>query len=117
MTAFVSIADIVKTQGTKLTTTNATDVYTAPTNNDITIVNINVAEVSGNADTITLQWEDGSGGTVYDLWTLKAIPANTSLEYTLAFALKRGSDVKATAGTANRLHVTVTAFSEVGRIS
>ena len=109
-TAFVRFGDLIDTKGTDLTTNTVTDVYTAPTDKDVVVTHIHVAETTGSADTITLQWEDGSGGTLYDICTAHAIAANTVLDFAYPYFLKRGSDIKATAATANRLHVIVSAF-------
>lgn len=111
MTAFVTIADRIVTQGTDLTTTGATDVYTAPAAIDgVIVTSIIVSEVSGNADAITLQWEDGAAGTLYSICTAQAIAANAQYIFDTPISLKRGSDIKATAVTANRLEITVTVF-------
>tara|TARA_R100001163_G_C4971696_1_gene131354 strand:- start:284 stop:664 length:381 start_codon:yes stop_codon:yes gene_type:complete len=90
-----------------LTTTNATTVYTVPTEADFNasvIGSIIVSEDSGNADTITLTITSGSD--VFSLFKVKAVGANTSIELlTRDLVLQSGEILKATAATANRLHV------------
>ena len=90
-----------------LTTTDATTVYTVPTEADFNasvISSIIVSEDSGNADTITLTITNG--GDVFSLFKVKAVAANTSIELlTKDLVLQSGEILKATAATANRLHV------------
>jgi|TARA_B100000900_G_C20475974_1_gene673413 hypothetical protein len=92
-----------------LTTTDATTVYTVPTGADFNasvISSIIVSEDSGNADTITLTITSGSD--VFSLFKVKAVAANTSIELlTRDLVLQSGEILKATAATANRLHVVV----------
>ena len=90
-----------------LTTTNATDLYTAPTTADFnaSVVNsIIVSNDSGSSDTITLTVTNGSD--VFSLFNVKAVAANTSIELlTRDLILQEGEILKATAATADRLHV------------
>lgn len=90
-----------------LTTTNATVLYTAPASADFNASIINsiiVSEDSGNADTITLTITSGSD--VFSLFQVKAVAANTSIELlTKDLIIQSGEILKATAATANRLHI------------
>tara|TARA_R110001583_G_scaffold131031_1_gene282752 strand:- start:293 stop:673 length:381 start_codon:yes stop_codon:yes gene_type:complete len=90
-----------------LTTTNATILYTAPASADFNASIINsiiVSEDSGNADTITLTITSGSD--VFSLFKVKAVAANTSIELlTKDLIIQSGEILKATAATANRLHI------------
>ena len=90
-----------------LTTANTTVLYTAPASADFnsSIINsIIVSEDSGNADTITLTITSGSD--VFSLFKVKAVAANTSIELlTKDLILQGGEILKATAATANRLHI------------
>ena len=90
-----------------LTTTDATTVYTVPTEADFNasvISSIIISEDSGNADTITLTITNGSD--VFSLFKVKAVAANTSIELlTRDLVLQSGEILKATAATANRLHI------------
>ena len=90
-----------------LTTTNITTLYTAPTVGDFnaSVVNsIIVSNDSGSADTITLTVTNGSD--VFSLFKVKAVAANTSIELlTRDLILQEGEILKATAATADRLHI------------
>jgi len=91
-----------------LTTTNATVLYTAPSAADFnaSVVNsILVSEDSGNADTIILTVTN-TAGAVFSLFKVTAVAANTTVELlTRDLILQSGEILKATAATANRLHV------------
>ena len=90
-----------------LTTTDATVLYTAPSAADFNssvISSILVSEDSGNADTITVTLT--SGTTVFSLFKVKAVGANTAVELlTNDLVLQSAEILKVTAATANRLHV------------
>ncbi len=90
-----------------LTTTDVTVLYTAPSDADFnaSIVNsIIISNDSGSSDTITLTLTSGSD--VFSLFQVKAVAANTSVELlTRDLILQSGEILKATAATANRLHV------------
>ena len=90
-----------------LTATSATVLYTAPSSSDFNASIINsilVSEDSGNADTITLTITNGS--SVFSSFKVKAVAANTTIELlTKDLILQDGEILKATAATANRLHV------------
>ena len=90
-----------------LTTTDITTLYTAPTVGDFNASVINsiiVSNDSGSADTITLTVTNGSD--VFSLFKVKAVAANTSIELlTRDLILQEGEILKATAATADRLHI------------
>ena len=90
-----------------LTTTDITTLYTAPTVGDFnaSVVNsIIVSNDSGSSDTITLTVTNGSD--VFSLFNVKAVAANTSIELlTRDLILQEGEILKATAATADRLHI------------
>lgn len=90
-----------------LTTTDATVLYTAPSGADFNasvVSSIIVSEDSGNADTLTLTITNGSD--VFSLFKVKAVDANGTIELlTRDLVLQSGEILKATAATANRLHV------------
>jgi hypothetical protein len=89
-----------------LTTTNATAVLTPANATTAIIKSILVSEDSGNADTITLTITAGSD--VFSLFKVKAVSANTTVELlTAPLVLAESEILKATAATANRLHVVV----------
>ena len=90
-----------------LTTTNETTLYTAPATADFNASVINsiiVSNDSGSSDTITLTVTNGSD--VFSLFNVKAVAANTSIELlTRDLILQEGEILKATAATADRLHI------------
>ena len=90
-----------------LTTTDATVLYTAPSEADFNasiISSILVSEDSGNADTITVTITSGSD--VFSLFIVKAVGANGTVELlTRDLILQSGEVLKVQAATANRLHV------------
>jgi len=90
-----------------LTTTDATVLYTAPSGADFNasvVSSIIVSEDSGNADTLTLTITNGSD--IFSLFKVKAVGANGTIELlTRDLVLQSGEILKATAATANRLHV------------
>ena len=90
-----------------LTTTDVTVLYTAPSDADFNasvVSSIIVSNDSGSSDTITLTITSGSD--VFSLFQVKSVAANTSVELlTRDLVLERGEILKATAATANRLHV------------
>ena len=90
-----------------LTTTDVTVLYTAPSDADFNasvVSSIIVSNDSGSSDTITLTLTSGSD--VFSLFQVKAVAANTSVELlTRDLVLESGEILKATAATANRLHV------------
>ena len=90
-----------------LTTTDATVLYTAPSEADFNASVINsilVSNDSGSADTITVTLTSGSD--VFSLFKIKAVDANTTIELlTKDLILESAEILKVTAATANRLHV------------
>lgn len=95
-----------KNAKTDLTTTNATAVLTPDNATRAVIKSILVSEDSGNADTITLTITAGSD--VFSLFKVKAVSANGTVELLSApLVLAESEILKATAATANRLHVVV----------
>ena len=90
-----------------LSSTDVTALYTAPSGADFNSSVINsiiVSNDSGSADTLTLTITNGSD--VFSLFKVKAIAANTSLELlTRDLILQSGEILKATAATADRLHI------------
>ena len=90
-----------------LTTNDVTVLYTAPSDADFNasvVSSIIVSNDSGSSDTITLTLTSGSD--VFSLFQVKAVAANTSVELlTRDLVLESGEILKATAATADRLHV------------
>tara|TARA_R100000655_G_C2906624_1_gene179781 strand:+ start:263 stop:586 length:324 start_codon:yes stop_codon:yes gene_type:complete len=99
------LANNFKNAKLDLTTTNATVLYTAPSATTTVVKSILVSEDSGNADTITLTITDSSSA-VFSLFKVKAVSANTTVELlTSPLVVEEKEILKATAATANRLHV------------
>ena len=108
------MADTFLLKPVDLTTADATTIYTCPSTDDSTVPptesttaivkSILVSEDSNNADTITITVTRSSA--VYSVYKDKAVTAKQTLELlTNPLVLNEGDIVKATAGTANRLHV------------
>ena len=99
------MANNYKNAKVDLTTTNATTLYTCPAATTAIVKSIIVSEDSGNADTITLTITDSSSA-VFSLYKVKAVSANTTIELlTAPLVVEENEILKATAATANRLHV------------
>ncbi len=104
MSVFASLSGSFDTEQTILTTTSATGVLTAD-EGGTSVVSVHVAEVSGTGTTVILERFDGT--TAYKLTGAVSIAANGRLDYIYPFKIERGWTLRATAGAANRLHVTV----------
>ena len=73
-----------------------------------------MSEDSGNADTITLTITDASSN-VFSLFKTKAVSANATVELlSQPLVLQESEILKATAATANRLHIVVSVL-EINR--
>ena len=90
-----------------LTTTDATVLYTAPSETDFNssiIHSILVSNDSAHNDTITITLTNGSD--VFSLFHVKAVTGPSTIELlTRDLILQSGEIIKVTAATANRLHV------------
>ncbi len=108
------MADTFLLKPVDLTSTDATTIYTCPSTDDSTVPptesttaivkSILVSEDSNNADTITITVTRDSA--VFSVYKDKAVTAKQTLELlTNPLVLNEGDIIKATAATANRLHV------------
>ena len=87
-----------------LTATSVTTLYTCAAATTAIVKSILVSEDSGNADTITVTLTNGS--SVFSLFRVKAVGANTTIELLTAPLVVQTTEIlKVTAATANRLHV------------
>ena len=90
-----------------LNSTAATVLYIAPSEADFNasvVSSIIVSNYTGSADTLTLTITNGSD--VFNLFKVKAVAANTSIELlTRDLVLESAEVLKVTAATADRLHV------------
>ena len=102
------MANVYKNASVDLTTTDKTTVYTCPSETTAIIKSIRVTEDSGNADTIAVELSDDSATATFKITGTLAISASTSTELlTVPLILEESDAIKATAGTANRLHVII----------
>jgi hypothetical protein len=109
------MAETFNNASVKLTTTSATDIYQAPTGNaaDRAIVlSCLVANVDGSAAAdITITITDGSDAVLSTLASTITVPADASLEVIAnKVILKQSQKIRATAGTASDLEVTLSAL-------
>ena len=112
------MADRYKSYTKDLTTTGEVSIYTVPTTDagavppvhptTAIIKSIRVCDDSGSGDTITLQLLDASNSNFEAaICHVQAVAANTAVEILQygPIVANEGDVVKATAATANRLHV------------
>ena len=111
------MADTFLLKVADLDDTEVTTIYTCPTTDDspsdgsapiesttAIVKSILVSEDSGNADTITVTVTRDSA--VFSMFKVKAVGANTTVELlSQPIVANEGDIIKATAATANRLHV------------
>lgn len=99
------------TKVVKLATTAVQTVIPAQSAN-ISITEITVTEISGNATTFSIELYDTANTTSYYLANTKAISSRQVLQYEInpvtGLVLRKGWQLRATAGTANRIDVTAT---------
>ena len=101
------MANIYKNAKVDLTNNSETTVLTVPSDSRAIIKSIVVSEDSGNADSITLTITDASSN-VFSLFKTKAVSANATVELlSQPLVLQESEILKATAATANRLHIVV----------
>ena len=98
----------LKNEKVDLKTTNATILYTVPTDADFNasvVSSLLVSNDSGSADTITVTLVTTAPAT-FSLFKVTAVAANTTVELlTKDLVLNEGEVIKVQAATANRLHV------------
>ena len=101
------MANNYKNKKVDLTTTDATTFYTCPGATTGLVKSILVSEDSGNADTTTVTITDSaSTPATFSLFKVKAVGANATVELlTAPLVVQENEILKATAATANRLHV------------
>ena len=108
------MANIYKNAKVDLTNNSETAVLTVPSDSRAIIKSIVVSEDSGNADSITLTITDASSN-VFSLFKTKAVSANATVELlSQPLVLQESEILKATAATANRLHIIVSVL-EINR--
>ena len=108
------MANIYKNAKVDLTNNSETAVLTVPSDSRAIIKSKVVSEDSGNADSITLTITDASSN-VFSLFKTKAVSANATVELlSQPLVLQESEILKATAATADRLHIVVSVL-EINR--
>lgn len=106
------MAETFNNASVKLTTTNATDLYQAPTGaatDRAIVLSCLVANVDGTSNVdITITLTDGSDAVQSTLASTIAVPADASLEVIPnKVIMKQSQKLRATASAANDVEVTV----------
>ena len=98
-----------KNTSVALSDTNLTNVYTTPTNFTSIVRDVFLTNVDGtSAVDATLKYTDTSGSATYSLLSTKSIAADSYLRLENTYiVLEEGDILKAQAGAANDLEVTV----------
>lgn len=109
------MAETFNNASVKLTTTNATDLYQAPTGaatDRAIVLSCLVANVDGSsAVEITIALTDGSDAVLSTLASTIAVPADASIEIIPnKVVMKQSQKLRATAGAANDVEITVSAL-------
>ncbi len=109
------MAETFNNASVKLTTTNATDLYQAPTGaatDRAIVLSCLVANVDGSSNAgITITLTDGSDAVLSTLVSTVSVPADASLEIVAnKVIMKQSQKLRATASAANDLEVTVSAL-------
>ena len=100
------MSNVYKNARVDLTSTDKTNVYTCPSETTAIIKSIRVTEDSGNNDTVAVELYDNSAEATFKITGTLTVSANTSTELlTVPLILEESDIIKATAGTANRIHV------------
>lgn len=115
MTATFAVTNNTRTrsEGARLADTSEATIYTAarPTK----VIQFNIANRTGSAATISVDWEDTSASTDFELVYQKTINGNDSVFIeTGALTLAAGDKIKATAGTGNAITIVVTVAETLG---
>ncbi len=109
------MAETFNNASVKLTTTNATDLYQAPTSaatDRAIVLSCLVANVDGSSGAeITIALTDGSNTVLSTLASTIAVPPDASIEIIPnKVVMKQSQKLRATAGAANDVEITVSAL-------
>jgi hypothetical protein len=108
------MAETFNRNSVSLTTTNATDVYQAPNvaaSDRAIVLSCMVANKKAAAVTVLLTVTDSANASLSVFAPTVTIPANSGLECVVnKLILKQGEKLRATAGEASQLEVTVSAL-------
>ena len=108
------MANIYKNAKLDLTTTNATTLYSVPSNSRAIVKSVLVCDDSNNGSTITLTLTDASSN-VFVLFDVKSVAGHATEQLLSEPLILQESEVlTATAADANRLHV-VASILEINR--
>lgn len=108
------MANIYKNAKLDLTTTDATTLYSVPSNSRAIVKSVLVCDDSNNGSTITLTLTDASSN-VFVLFDVKTVAGHATEQLLSEPLILQESEVlTATAGDANRLHV-VASILEINR--
>ena len=109
------MAEVFNNASVKLSSTNATDLYQAPTSaatDRAIVLSCLVANVDGSSGAeITIALTDGSNTVLSTLASTIAVPADASIEIIPnKVVMKQSQKLRATASAANNLELTVSAL-------
>jgi hypothetical protein len=109
------MAETFNNASVKLTTTNATDLYQAPTGaatDRAIVLSCLVANVDGtNSAEVTIALTDSSDAVLSTLGSTIVVPPDASIEIIAnKVVMKQSQKLRATAGAANDLEVTVSSL-------
>jgi len=109
------MAETFNNASVKLSSTNATDLYQAPTSaatDRAIVLSCLVANVDGSSGAeITIALTDGSNTVLSTLASTIAVPADASIEIIAnKVVMKQSQKLRATASAANDLEITVSAL-------
>lgn len=108
------MANIYKNAKLDLTTTDATTLYSVPSNSRAIVKSVLVCDDSNNGSSITLTLTDASSN-VFVLFDVKTVAGHATEQLLSEPLILQESEVlTATAGDANRLHV-VASILEINR--
>jgi len=107
------MANTYKNAAVVLTSTGATDLYTAPSNTRSLVQSVNIANVDGSDRYATVTWYDASAGASYTLLYNGFLPAGTSMNaLDTPCVLEPGDIIRVQASAANTLHATASIMEQ-----
>jgi len=107
------MANTYKNAAVVLTSTGATDLYTAPSNTRSLVQSVNIANVDSSNRYATVTWYDASAGSSYTLLYNGFIPAGTAMNaLDTPCVLEPGDIIRVQASAANTLHATASIMEQ-----
>jgi hypothetical protein len=108
------MASTFKNAAVNLSSTDRTDLYTAPSSTTAVVHNLTIANVDGvNSANITIEFYDSSATTYFKLAQDVPVPAGSTLIFDKPINLETGDKISLTASVANDL----TGFASVMQIT